>query len=77
MTDEIVSNTNSDITHVMENSFLRHVIYRTIQICNSSKTPEIDGFALVSHNKRKIMGNEFDGYYEGRLTTYKFVKYLD
>jgi hypothetical protein len=67
---DIISNTNSEITHVMFENKLRHAIVKTLIIANDSTHPDIDNFLFIEVYKRA-------SYYEGKVYTNTYYMFLD
>lgn len=85
MTNHIVSDTQSEITHLLVESELvgntprvHHVIYRTI-VTNNKEVPVVYR-AWIFDNSTSKKVKEFDQsgvVFEGRLYTHVFVQWLD
>jgi hypothetical protein len=85
MINHIVSDTQSEITHLLaESEFIagiphvHHVIYRTI-VTDNKKVPVVYGAWIFDNSTCKKV-KEFDQsgiVFEGRLYTHVFVQWLD
>lgn len=73
----VISDTNSEVTHVFVEGKLRHAVIKTLVIANEPEQPAINGFELVATTNRKIIRGEFAGYYEGRVYTNTYYMFLD